>query len=91
MSNPETYALLLRRCHTVWISARPDEHMSRVMRQGDFRPMAKNREAMADLVAILDAREQDYARAQARLDTSGATVEQSLAKLNKIVSPWLKR
>ncbi len=90
VSNPETYALLLRRTHTVWVSARPDEHMSRVMRQGDFRPMAKNREAMSDLVAILDARKQDYARAEATLDTSGATVEQSLAKLNKIVSPWLK-
>jgi XRE family aerobic/anaerobic benzoate catabolism transcriptional regulator len=90
VSNPETYALLLRRTHTVWVSARPDEHMSRVMRQGDFRPMAKNREAMSDLVAILDARKQDYARAEATLDTSGATVDQSLAKLNKIVSPWLK-
>jgi XRE family aerobic/anaerobic benzoate catabolism transcriptional regulator len=90
VSNPETYALLLRRTHTLWISARPNEHMMRVMRQGDFRPMAKNREAMADLVAILDARKRDYARAEATLDTSGATVEQSLAKLNKIVSPWLK-
>jgi XRE family transcriptional regulator, aerobic/anaerobic benzoate catabolism transcriptional regulator len=89
VSNPESYALLLRRTHTVWVSARPDEHMMRVMRQGDFRPMAKNREAMADLVAILDARKRDYARAEASLDTSGATVEQSLAKLNKIVSPWL--
>lgn len=90
VSNPESYALLLRRTHTVWISARPDEHMMRVMRQGDFRPMAKNREAMADLVAILDARKRDYARAEVSLDTSGANVEQSLAKLNKIVSPWLK-
>ena len=60
VSNPETYALLLRRTHTVWVSARPDEHMSRVMQQGDFRPMAKNREAMSDLVAILDARRADY-------------------------------
>ena len=64
MSNPETYALLLRRTHTVWIKARPDEHMRRVMEQGDFRPMAQNREAMADLVAILDARRADYARAR---------------------------
>ena len=48
------------------------------MEQGDFRPMAQNREAMADLVAILDARRADYARAQAELDTSGDTVEQQL-------------
>jgi XRE family transcriptional regulator, aerobic/anaerobic benzoate catabolism transcriptional regulator len=84
VSNPETYALLLRRAHTVWIKAPPEEHMRRVMEQGDFRPMAQNREAMADLVAILDARGADYARAQAELDTSGDTVEQSFAKLARI-------
>jgi XRE family aerobic/anaerobic benzoate catabolism transcriptional regulator len=90
VSNPETYALLLRRTHTVWISAQPEEHMSRVMKQGDFRPMARNREAMADLHAILEARRVDYARAEATLDTSGAAVQQSLAKLQKIVAPWLR-
>ena len=86
VSNAETYALLLRRTHTVWVKARPQEHMRRVMAQGDFRPMAQNREAMADLVAILDARHADYARAQADLDTSGDTVEQSLAKLAGIAA-----
>src|SRR5919204_2620120 len=86
VSNPETYALLLRRTYTVWVKARPEEHMRRVMAQGDFRPMAQNREAMADLVAILDARHADYARAQADLDTSGDSVEQSLAKLARIAA-----
>lgn len=81
VADAETYALLLRRSHTVWIKARPEDHMSRVMAQGDFRPMAANREAMADLVAILDARRADYARAEAEVDTTGDTVEQSLAKL----------
>jgi XRE family aerobic/anaerobic benzoate catabolism transcriptional regulator len=89
VSNAETFALLLRRSHTVWIKARPDEHMSRVMQQGDFRPMAKNREAMADLVAIPDARAPDYARAQAELDTSGDTIERSSAKLLQIVKRCL--
>jgi XRE family transcriptional regulator, aerobic/anaerobic benzoate catabolism transcriptional regulator len=84
VSNPETYALLLRRTHTVWIKARPDEHMSRVLQQGDFRPMAQNRQAMADLLAILDARRGDYARAHAELDTSGDTVERSCEKLLRI-------
>jgi len=90
VSNQESYALLLRRAHTVWIKARPQEHMSRVMAQGDFRPMAQNREAgskdaMADLVAILEARRGDYARAEAELDTSGDAVEQSFAKLLRVV------
>jgi len=90
VSNPETYGLLLRRTHTVWISAQPEEHMGRVMKQGDFRPMAKNREAMADLHAILESRRADYARAELNLDTSGATIQQSFAKLTKLVAPWVK-
>jgi XRE family transcriptional regulator, aerobic/anaerobic benzoate catabolism transcriptional regulator len=89
VSDRESYALLLRRSHTIWIKARPEDHMSRVMAQGDFRPMAQNREAMADLVAILDARSPDYARAQAQLDTSGETIEQSFAKLVRIVTELL--
>jgi XRE family transcriptional regulator, aerobic/anaerobic benzoate catabolism transcriptional regulator len=86
VANPETYALLLRRSHTVWIKARPQEHMSRVMAQGDFRPMAQNRQAMADLVAILEARRADYARAEAEIDTADDTVDESFAKLLGIVT-----
>jgi XRE family aerobic/anaerobic benzoate catabolism transcriptional regulator len=89
VSDRESYALLLRRSHTIWIKARPEEHMGRVMAQGDFRPMAANREAMADLVAILDARGPDYARAEAQLDTSGESVEQSFAKLLRMVGGWI--
>jgi XRE family transcriptional regulator, aerobic/anaerobic benzoate catabolism transcriptional regulator len=89
VANPETYALLLGHAHTVWIKARPQEHMSRVMAQGDFRPMAQNRQAMADLVAILEARRADYARAEAEIDTSGDAVEQSFAKLLRIVTRLL--
>ena len=90
VADPDTYALLLRRTHTVWIKARPDEHMSRVMAQGDFRPMAQNREAMADLVAILEARRADYARAEAEVDTAGDAVEQSFAKLLRVVTPLIR-
>ncbi|MPZ37228.1 MAG: helix-turn-helix domain-containing protein [Rhizobiales bacterium] len=89
VSSPETYGLLLRRTHTVWIKARPEEHMRRVMAQGDFRPMAHNREAMSDLVAILDARSPDYARAEAALDTSGDAEQESFRKLIEIVQRYL--
>ena len=90
VANPETYALLLRRSHTIWIKARPEDHMSRVMAQGDFRPMAQNRAAMADLVAILEARRADYSRAEAEIDTSGEAIEQSFAKLLRIVTALLE-
>lgn len=88
VSNPQTYELLLRRTHAIWIKARPEEHMARVIAQGDFRPMADNREAMGDLVAILDARSADYARAESELDTSGSSAENSLADLVRLVSPY---
>jgi XRE family transcriptional regulator, aerobic/anaerobic benzoate catabolism transcriptional regulator len=94
VADRETYALLLRRTHTIWIKAQPEDHMSRVMAQGDFRPMAQNRgagskDAMADLVAILESRRADYARAEAQLDTSGDAVEQSFSKLWQIVASLL--
>jgi XRE family aerobic/anaerobic benzoate catabolism transcriptional regulator len=90
VANQETYALLLRRTHTIWIKARPEDHMSRVMAQGDFRPMAQNRAAMADLVAILEARRADYSRTEAEVDTSGEAIEQSFAKLLQAVTALLE-
>jgi XRE family aerobic/anaerobic benzoate catabolism transcriptional regulator len=72
------------------VQAQPQEHMARVMAQGDFRPMAENRAAMTDLLAILDARKADYAQAEAQLDTSGEKIEQSLSKLLKCVQEWAK-
>jgi XRE family aerobic/anaerobic benzoate catabolism transcriptional regulator len=90
VANPETYALLLRRTHTIWIKARPEDHMGRVMAQGDFRPMAQNRAAMADLVAILEARRADYSRAEAAIDTSGEAIEQSFAQLLRTVMALLE-
>ena len=61
--------------------------MSRVMEQGDFRPMAENREAMADLVAILEARRADYAQAEAELDTSG---RDDRARARRGCSSWCR-
>lgn len=81
VSESSTFQLLLDRCHTIWIQAQPEEHMSRVIAQGDLRPMAKNEEAMEDLKAILAAREPAYRQADARVDTSGQTIQESLESL----------
>ena len=75
--------LLLARTHTIWLTASPEEHMARVAAQGDRRPMADNPEAMVDLRAILAARSHDYARADARLDTSGRPLEDCLDELER--------
>lgn len=86
VSQPESYDMLLSHCLTVWIKAQPEEHMARVMAQGDLRPMAGNDEAMEDLKRILEARESLYARADAVVDTSGESVELSFAKLRQLVT-----
>ena len=75
------FALLRATTHVVWLKATPAEHMRRVMAQGDFRPMGKSREAMADLIAIMEAREPEYGRAHAALDTGGRSVESCLDEL----------
>jgi len=83
VSEPETYNLLLLNCFTVWIKAAPEEHMARVVAQGDLRPMAGHAEAMEDLRKILTSREPLYGKADATLDTSGRTVEESFESLRQ--------
>lgn len=85
VSEPATFELLLDTCKTVWLKAAPDEHMARVVAQGDTRPMANNPEAMADLERILAGRERLYGQADIVIDTAGRTVEQSLRDLKRAV------
>jgi XRE family aerobic/anaerobic benzoate catabolism transcriptional regulator len=85
VSEPDTFNLLLLNCFTVWVKAAPDEHMSRVVAQGDLRPMQGNAEAMEDLTRILEAREPLYRKADIVLDTSGERPEQSLLRLREAV------
>jgi XRE family aerobic/anaerobic benzoate catabolism transcriptional regulator len=87
VSEPGTYDLLLSACRTVWLRAAPEEHMARVAAQGDYRPMAGNREAMDDLRRILAGREALYAQADVTIDTAGKNVERSLAELVRAVEP----
>ena len=85
VSESATYNLLLLNCFTVWVRASPEEHMARVVAQGDLRPMQGNTEAMQDLNRILKAREPLYRKADVTLDTSGESAEQSLNKLRQLV------
>jgi XRE family aerobic/anaerobic benzoate catabolism transcriptional regulator len=81
VSDAATFALLLGSCVTVWLRARPEDHMGRVLAQGDTRPMRDNRDAMADLRAILAAREELYAKADLALDTSDRSPEACVTEL----------
>lgn len=80
----ETFELLLQRCFTIWVRARPEEHMKRVRAQGDHRPMRGHPRAMDDLRRILERRSRIYGRAHVELDTSGARFEDSLLALRQL-------
>ena len=78
VTDPGTYKLLLERCRCVWLKASPEEHMSRVIAQGDMRPFKGRSAALDEIRKLLEDRDRLYARADATIDTSGKTVKQSL-------------
>jgi XRE family aerobic/anaerobic benzoate catabolism transcriptional regulator len=94
VSERETFELLHSRFYCVWLKASPEEHMARVVAQGDMRPfglsaqgsdMSATREAMDDIRRILASRESLYARADAVVDTAARSVKQSLKDLERAV------
>jgi XRE family aerobic/anaerobic benzoate catabolism transcriptional regulator len=89
VSEPLTFDRVLSSFYTVWLKAEPEEHMARVRKQGDLRPMADDRSAMQELRTILLSREPLYARAAVQVDTAGLTVEEAAERLIDAVRPVL--
>ena len=88
VSERETFDLLQSRFYCVWLKANPEEHMARVVAQGDMRPFASggaNNEALDDLRRILASREALYARADAVVDTAARSLKQSMTDLKRAV------
>jgi len=85
VNEPETFSRLRSACYTVWLKAKPEEHMQRVIAQGDKRPMAGSQWAMVDLRKILAGREPMYEKADASVNTSGKTVKQAASELTAAV------
>jgi len=85
VATPQTYNLLLRSFHTIWIKALPEEHMSRVRAQGDVRPMAGNPQAMVQLKNILLSRQTLYEKALHQLDTARKPADISLKELLELI------
>jgi XRE family aerobic/anaerobic benzoate catabolism transcriptional regulator len=82
----DTYQQLLARCFCVWLKTKPEEHMTRVIAQGDMRPFKGRSAALDEIKKLLQDRASLYARANATLETSGKTVRQSLAELKKAIA-----
>ena len=86
VNDPDTYSLLLDHCTCVWLKATPEEHMARVMAQGDVRPFKGSPAALEEIRRLLADRDRLYARADAVLGTSGRPMKQSLAELKALVA-----
>jgi len=89
VSDAATFNELLAHCTTVWLKARAEDHMSRVVAQGDMRPMAASREAMDDLRSILVGRTPFYSKADIHVDTSTQALAQTFELLQARVRAWI--
>ena len=76
VTDPETFALLHAHTWTVWLKARAEDHWTRVVAQGDTRPMRGQDAAFDALCRILRERERDYHQAQLTVDTTGRSPDQ---------------
>ena len=88
VSDPATFNQLLSHCTTVWLQARAEDHMGRVIAQGDMRPMAASKEAMDDLRSILAGRTAFYSKADIHVDTSAQPLEETFGLLQARVRDW---
>jgi XRE family transcriptional regulator, aerobic/anaerobic benzoate catabolism transcriptional regulator len=86
VTDPGTYELLLERCRCIWLKAAPEEHMSRVIAQGDMRPFTGRSAALDEIRKLLADRDRLYGRAHAVIDTSSKTARQSLADLRRVIA-----
>jgi len=80
-----TYKLLRDRCTCVWLKASPEEHMARVIAQGDMRPFKGRSAALDEIRQLLADRDGLYGRAELVLDTSGKSARASLSQLLSLV------
>jgi len=86
VTDPDTYRLLLDNCHTVWLKAKPEEHMARVIAQGDMRPFRGRSAALDEIRKLLADRDRLYSRADATVETSGRSLKSSLDELRTKVT-----
>ena len=90
VSEASTFHQLLSHCTTVWLQADPEDHMKRVVAQGDMRPMAASAQAMEDLKSILSSRASFYSKAQYQVNTSADSLNQTFQILRRTVRSALQ-
>jgi XRE family aerobic/anaerobic benzoate catabolism transcriptional regulator len=91
VSDTTSFNLVLAHCTTVWLQANPEDHMQRVVAQGDMRPMADSKEAMDDLKKILISRAAFYSQAPLTINTSSADLEKTFMDLRNLVRKTINK
>ena len=100
VTDPDSYRLLLDNCHTVWLKAKAEEHMNRVIAQGDMRPFEGSMRgttrgkmqgqgrpaALEEVRQLLADRDRLYSRADATVDTTGRPLKESFSELKKALT-----
>jgi XRE family aerobic/anaerobic benzoate catabolism transcriptional regulator len=86
VTDPANFELLLERCFCVWLKASPEDHMARVIAQGDMRPFKGRSAALDEIRKLLADRDALYARAAVTVETSGKTVKHSLQEIRKALT-----
>jgi XRE family aerobic/anaerobic benzoate catabolism transcriptional regulator len=78
----QAWEKLQAQCLTIWLQAKPEDHLNRVMAQGDMRPMAGSSQALEDLKHILDERTPIYSQAHQSVDTSAMSLKETVKRLS---------
>lgn len=86
--DPESWRLLKRSTKTLWLKAKPEEHLKRVIAQGDTRPMKNRPSAMSELRALLAARAPLYKEADETIDTSSLGVAGAVSRVVALCAPF---
>jgi XRE family aerobic/anaerobic benzoate catabolism transcriptional regulator len=86
VTDPETYQVLRQHCVCIWLKASPEEHMSRVIAQGDMRPFKGRSAALMEIRKLLKDREALYAQADAAVETSGKSLKQTLEQMKRVLA-----
>lgn len=94
VAEPLTFDLLLQSFDTVWLRARPEEHMQRVRDQAGPSARLDSRgdqaAALEELRAVLTSREPLYGRARTSIDTSDVPVATMVERLIAAIEPTLE-
>ncbi len=86
VTDKASYDMILSSCFTIWIKAKAEDHMIRVINQGDTRIISSTLRVQEDVQEILQNREPLYELADKTINTSIGSIAQCLTELAEFIS-----